>query len=153
MAKIATHTATVVSVKSPANRQTDNSNNKQGIVTVQLHVVSACAACEAHSKCGFADSKEKTMDIDTPDWQQFHEGDEVTVTIQANRGLQAVAIAYLLPAALLIATFATLSALHLSEGWVAIITLFVVALYGLLLYSLRHRLQQRFTMSLSAKKV
>ena len=37
-------------------------------VKVQIHVVSACASCEAHGKCGFADSKEKIMDIDTPQW-------------------------------------------------------------------------------------
>ena len=138
MAKIATHPATVTAVRS-------------GSVTVQLHVVSACASCEAHGRCGFADSKEKIMDIDTPQWQQYHEGDPVTVAIHSNRGLQAVLIAYIIPALLLLATFATLTALHLSEGWVALITLLVVALYGLLLYALRHRLQRKFTMTILAK--
>ncbi len=91
------------------------------------------------------------MDIDTPQWQQYHEGDPVTVAIHSNRGLQAVLIAYIIPALLLLATFATLTALHLSEGWVALITLLVVALYGLLLYALRHRLQRKFTMTILAK--
>ena len=141
MAKIATHDATVVALNDTGT----------GSITVQLHVVSACASCEAHGKCGFADSKDKTMVIDTPDWQQYHLGDSVIVTINANRGLQAVLIAYIIPALLLLATFATLSALHLSEGWVALVTLLVVALYGVLLYCLRHRLQQRFTMSVAPK--
>jgi sigma-E factor negative regulatory protein RseC len=138
MAKIATHPATVTDVK-------------HGTVQVQLHVVSACASCEAHGRCGFADSKEKIMDIDTPQWQQYRVGDPVTVTINANRGLQAVLIAYILPALLLLATFVALTALHLSEGWVALLTLLVVALYGVLLYTLRHRLQRKFTMSISPK--
>ena len=139
MAKIATHPATVTEVKP-------------GTVQVQLHVVSACAACEAHGKCGFADSKEKIMHIDTPRWQQYHAGDPVTVTINANRGLQAVLVAYILPALLLLATFATLTALHLSEGLTALLTLLVVVLYGLLLYTLRHRLQRKFTMSVAPKE-
>ena len=139
MAKIATHPATVTEVKP-------------GTVQVQLHVVSACAACEAHGKCGFADSKEKIMHIDTPRWQQYHAGEPVTVTINANRGLQAVLVAYILPALLLLATFATLTALHLSEGLTALLTLLVVVLYGLLLYALRHRLQRKFTMSVAPKE-
>ena len=123
----------------------------QGTVRVQIHAVSACASCEAHSKCGFADSKDKTMDIDTPLWQQYHEGDPVTVTIAANRGLQAVAIAYLLPSLLLLAIFVTLTTLHLSEGWVALITLLGVALYASILYLCRHRLQRKFTMTITNK--
>ena len=123
----------------------------QGTVRVQIHAVSACASCQAHSKCGFADSKDKTMDIDTPLWQQYHECDPVTVTIAANRGLQAVAIAYLLPSLLLLAIFVTLTTLHLSEGWVALITLLGVALYAGILYLCRHRLQRKFTMTITNK--
>ena len=138
MAKIATHPATITAVR-------------HGSVTVQLHVVSACASCEAHGHCGFADSKEKTMDVDTPQWQHYRTRDHVTVAIHSNRGLQAVLIAYLIPALLLLATFATLTALHLSEGWVAVVTLLAVALYGLLLYALRHRLQRKFTITILTK--
>ena len=138
MAKVATHDGTVTNVTP-------------GTVTVQLHVVSACASCEAHSRCGFADSKDKTMDIDTPQWQQYHVGDHVTVAINANRGLQAVLIAYILPALLLLATFAVLTALHLSEGWVALVTLLVVGLYAIGLYLCRQRLQRQFTMAISQK--
>lgn len=79
-------------------------------------------------------------------------GDPVTVTIAANRGLQAVAIAYLLPSLLLLALFATLTALHLSEGWVALITLLGIALYTGILYLCRHRLQRKFTMAISPIK-
>ena len=144
MEKIAKHDGIVTEIISKPDTHS-------GIVRVQIHVVSACASCEAHGKCGFADSKDKIMDIDTPLWQQYHEGEPVTVTINANRGLQAVFIAYILPAILLLATFITLTALHLSEGWVAIITLLAVALYAVILYLCRHRLQRKFTMSLSKK--
>ena len=138
MEKIVTHDGVVVEVLS-------------GIVRVQIHTVSACASCEAHGKCGFADSKHKTMDIDTTLWQQYHVGDPVTVIINQRRGLQAVLIAYLIPALLLLATFITLTALHLSEGWVALVTLLVVALYTVALYCLRHHLQRKFTMKLKLK--
>ena len=123
-----------------------------GTVRVQIHTVSACASCEAHSKCGFADSKDKTMDINTPDWQQYHVGDLVNVTVGSNRGLQAVAIAYILPSLLLLTIFATLTTMHLSEGWVALITLLGVAFYAGILYLCRHRLQRKFTMTIARKR-
>ena len=140
MAMITTHQGIVTSVR-------------EGCVSVQIHVVSACATCEAHSHCGFADSKDKIMDIDTPQWEQYHEGDRVTVAVNSNRGLQAVFIAYIVPTLLFLTTFlVTLCVLHLSDGWVALITLAVIALYALVLYLRRQHLQQRFTMTLTPNR-
>ena len=137
MAMITTHQGIVTGVR-------------EGCVSVQIHVVSACATCEAHGHCGFADSKDKIMDIDTPQWEQYHEGDRVTVAINSNSGLQAVFIAYIVPTLLFLTTFlVTLCVLHLSDGWVALITLAVIGLYALFLYHRRQHLQQRFTMSIT----
>ena len=119
-------------------------------VTVRMDVLSACAACQAHSRCGFADKKEKVVEIDTPDWQQYHPGDKVTVIVNARRGLLAVVIAYLLPAVLLLATFITLHCCRLSEVWVALGSLTAVGLYAGILYCFRSRLQKKFTFRLSA---
>ena len=61
--------------------------------------------------------------------------------------------AIIVPTLLFLATFlVTLCALHLSDGWVALITLAVVALYALLLYLRRQHLQQRFTMTLTPNR-
>lgn len=132
MEKIATHPAIVTNV--------DN-----GKVSVQMHVVSACASCEAHSKCGFAEAKEKVVEIETRQWKDYQPGDNVTVVIQTANGLKAVLIAYVLPALVLIAAFAVFYSMHLSEGITALLTLAIVALYGLVLYFMRHRLQRKFT--------
>lgn len=114
-------------------------------VKVQMQVLSACAACEAHAKCTFAEKKDKIVDIDTPDWKHYTPGDRVTVIINSGHGLLAVFIAYVLPALLILGVFALLYTLHLPELWIALITLLSVGLYGLVLYLFRHRLQRRFT--------
>lgn len=121
---------------------------EKGRVSVQMRVVSACASCEAHSRCGFAESKDKTVVVDTRDWQSYQQGDNVKVIIRTGNGLKAVLIAYVLPAVLLIAAFVTFYSLHLSEVVTALLTLSVVALYGIFLYFMRHRLQQKFTFKL-----
>lgn len=136
MEKIATHSGIVTAV-TPKH------------VTVQMQVISACASCESHGRCGFAEKKDKSVEVDTPDWRSYLPGDRVTVVIHSGRGLQAVLIAYVMPAVVLLAAFALFCSLHLSEPLVALLTLLVVAAYGMILYAVRHRLQRKFTFQLN----
>lgn len=138
MEHIATHEGRVTAVK-------------QGTVSVQIHSVSACASCQAHGKCGFADAKDKTLDIPTADWQRYTEGQTVDVHIGQGRGLLAVWIAYILPALLLLAVIIGLSLAGLPELAVIGATFAALALYTLALYLLRHRISNRFTLKLTTK--
>ncbi len=114
-------------------------------VQVKMEVLSACASCQAHSHCGFAEKKDKIVNIATHDWQDYHPGDTVNVIINSGRGIQAAIIAYLIPAILLLATLITLLSLHVPETLTILFTLLVVALYGVILYLFRSRLQNKFT--------
>ena len=122
-----------------------------GQVKVQIRSVSACASCEAHSRCGFAESKDKTLLIDTPDWQQWHEGDEVLVHINQRNALLAVLIAYILPALLLLAVIITLSLAQLPEPLVILAAFLSLALYILLLILRRRKLNNKFTLTITHK--
>ncbi len=122
---------------------------KKGFVTVQITSLSACAACQAHSKCGFAESKTKTLDIPTALWQQYNVGEPVTVTIDHSRGLAATWWAYLLPAILLITVVVAFSLAGFSEPLVILFSLFTLGLYILLLYILRKKLDSKFTLTIT----
>lgn len=122
---------------------------RHGCVVVQIEVVSACAACAAHGKCGFAESKDKTLEIPSPDWNQYTPGQQVLVHINESRGMLAVWIAYLLPALLMLAAIITLSLLHLPEWCVVLSAFAVLALYILTLYLRRRKLENRFTLTLT----
>lgn len=132
MEKIATHPGTVTQVE-------------KGRVNVQMRVLSACAACEAHGKCGFADAKDKIVEVDTRDWQQYQVGDHVTVIIQSGNGMKAVFIAYVMPGLLLLGSFIGFYLLKVGDGLTALLSLLVVCIYGFILYLLRHKLQKKFT--------
>ncbi len=134
MDRIATHDGHVVAVK-------------RGLVDVQIVATSACAACAAHTKCGFADSKNKTVSVPSADWQQYHPGDAVRVCIDQSRGMLAVWIAYVLPAIVMLGIIAGLSAAHVDEGLVALAALAVLAVYVLVLYLVRQRIEKRFTLT------
>ena len=134
--EIATHEGRVTAVK-------------EGRVTVQIRSVSACASCQAHGKCGFADAKDKTLDIPTDDWKCYTEGQTVSVRISQGRGLLAVWIAYILPALLLLGVIIGLSLAGLSEPAVIGSTFGMLALYVLALYILRHRINNKFTLQIT----
>lgn len=123
-------------------------------VTVQIESVSACAACQAHSRCGFAESKTKTLDIPTQAFKQsstqaFKPGDPVTVTIDTSHGLLAVLIAYILPAVLLLAVIVGLSLAGLPEWAVILLSLAALGLYILFLALFRQRIDNHFTLSIT----
>lgn len=139
MEKLATHDGTVTDVA-------------HGHVQVQMQVLSACASCEAHAKCGFAEKKDKIVEIDTSDWKQYHVGDPVTVIINSGRGLLAVLIAYILPSVVLLASLVVFTLLHIPEGLTALLILLVVALYAIILYLFRHRLQRKFTFQIEHRE-
>lgn len=136
-------------MKQIASHQGVVTSTRKGSVSVKIEAVSACASCAAHSKCGFAESKDKTVDVPTTDWQQYHEGDEVTVHIDEQHGMLAVWIAYVLPALLLMAVIVTLSLIGLPE-WAVVLSAFTtLALYILILYLSRHKVEKNFTLTVT----
>ena len=124
---------------------------KPGFVTVQIESTSACAACAAHSKCGFAESKTKSLDIPIDDNlnDNFKVGDRVTVTIDHTRGLLATWWAYVVPAVLLLGAVVGFTLAELPEPIVILLSLAVLAVYILILFLLRKKLDSKFTLTVS----
>lgn len=117
---------------------------KEGLLIISIECHSACAHCQAHQACGFAESKEKTVEVENADWRQYAVGDAVEVDIRESQGLLAVLIAYLLPAiiglVILLVTYNPWGELRS-----ALATLAFFALYVVVLRLLRPRLQRKFT--------
>lgn len=114
-----------------------------------MHVVSACSSCKAHEKCAFVDKADKIVEVETSDWQQYSVGDSVIVSVNESLGLLAVLLAYILPAVVIIGSIALLQIASASEVLTATITLIITALYFLLLYHLRDKLQRRFSFGIT----
>ena len=131
MTQVATHDGKVIAAAD-------------GKVKVEMHVLSACSSCKAHGKCGFADGDDKIVEVETPDWQRFSEGDSVTVSVNEGLGLLAVLLAYILPAVVILAAVIVLSLLTSSELLAALVPIILIALYFLVLYNFKDRLQKKF---------
>ena len=137
MAQIATHDGIVLA-------------SGEGIVKVQMHVLSACSSCEAHEKCAFVDKAEKIVEVPTNEWRDYAVGDKVVVSVNENLGLLAVLLAYILPAILLIAAIVVTSIVTGNEGLAALVTLIITVLYFFILYRFRNRLQRKFSFGITS---
>lgn len=136
METIATHPGTVVA-------------RREGIVEVQIIAYGACNTCEAQKKCGFAETKNKTVIVKSKEWESYQVGEPIVLQINKSLGLLSVLIAYVLPAIVLIAAIAIPSSLGASEGLSAIIGIASVVVYFLILYSQRNKLEKKFTFTLT----
>lgn len=118
---------------------------------MQIESTSACAACQAHARCGFAESKTKTLDIPIKECiAELAVGSRVVVMIDEGRGLLATWWAYVVPAILLLATVIGSSLAGLSEPMVILLSLAILGVYILLLFLLRKKLDSKFTLKVTA---
>lgn len=115
---------------------------------VQIESVSACAACHAKGMCTLSDKEEKLIDIEMPNGMEKKVGDVVTVVVTQQRGMQAVVLAYILPAIVVILSLVGLLKI-VSEQVAIILSLLSLAVYYILLYLFRNRISSKFVMTLT----
>ena len=113
-----------------------------GKVFVRIVSHSACGSCSARQACGLAEAQEKIVEVTTPDAAQFAPGETVTVGVRRRIGMLSVALAY--GGALVVLLAVLLVAVGLagwSEGRGALASLGAVALYYMVLWLFRRRIE------------
>ena len=110
-------------------------------VTVQFVQQSACAACHAKMLCSSGDAKQRSVVADSFG-QEFHVGEAVTVDVTTQLAHTAMLYAFVLP------TIVALVVLFPAIGWLGemlacVVTLGTLALYYVVLYGFRNRLDRK----------
>ncbi|MGN0304381.1 MAG: SoxR reducing system RseC family protein [Prevotella sp.] len=99
---------------------------------------SACASCKIAGHCQTSESKEKIIEVTTPDYADFAVGDKVNVTESVGVGAKAVVFGFILPLSLMMATIiSAITAFDTSEGVAALAGIASLIPYYLVLYFLR----------------
>lgn len=113
-------------------------------VTVEIHVESSCASCEAHGTCMSKDSKSREIKL-TGIQRSFSVGQMVTIIGEQKGGLKAVLLAYFVPFLLVVLTL--IIALELTNDNEVISGLYslliLVPYYGIL-WLIKDRLSKSF---------
>lgn len=118
-------------------------------VRVMIESMSACAACHAKGMCTLSDKEDKIIDIKVSADRaaKINVGDEVVVAVSQQRGMQAVLLAYILPAILVVLSLILLLKL-LPEPLAILSALAVLGGYYYVLYLFRNKLNAKFIMSI-----
>lgn len=118
-------------------------------VRVMIESMSACAACHAKGMCTLSDKEDKIIDIKVSADRaaKLNVGDEVVVAVSQQRGMQAVLLAYILPAILVVLSLILLLKL-LPEALAILSALAVLGGYYYVLYLFRNKLDAKFIMSI-----
>ena len=133
-----------------------NTIKHQGIVeniqgshlSVRIVQTSACAACSVKGHCSSADSKDKIIDIIDTAAASYQVGENVMVVGETSMGMQAVALAFIIPFVLLIFTLFLFMALIENELYVALLSLAVLIPYYFVLWLNKTRLKQQFSFTI-----
>lgn len=114
------------------------------VTTVAFTQHGACSQCHAAGLCGMGDMAEKTVEVPTDPYNKRKVGDEVEVLLKASMGFKAVYLAYLVPLVILLAAILGLMALGVGEVIAGLSGIAAVAVYYLVVWLLRGRLQNEY---------
>ena len=117
-------------------------------LSVRIVQTSACAACSVKGHCSSADSKDKIIDIIDTAAASYQVGENVMVVGETSMGMQAVALAFIIPFDLLIFTLFLFMALIENELYAALLSLAVLVPYYYILWLNKTRLKQKFSFTI-----
>ena len=112
--------------------------------TVEILVSSACSECHAKGLCGMSETQEKVISLPTDPYATYNVGDEVKLCTKMSMGMKAVWISYVIPLAILMILILSLSAVFDSEALTGLASVGGVALYYLVIWLMRDRLNNEF---------
>ena len=117
-------------------------------LSVRIVQTSACAACSVKGHCSSADSKDKIIDIIDTAAASYQVGENVMVVGETSMGMQAVALAFIIPFVLLIFTLFLFMALIENELYAALLSLAILVPYYYILWLNKTRLKQKFSFTI-----
>lgn len=113
-------------------------------VTVQFVQSSACGSCHARALCSSGTSETAERRVTANSYGQTYEvGDYVRVVVQSSLAWSAVLLAFVVPMAIAFVALFAVVGITGSEVMACLITLAVLALYYVVVWTQRDRLERR----------
>lgn len=111
-------------------------------VRVRIRQTSACAHCSASKQCNASESKVKWIDVSRKgmEGKSLQVGDEVVVSASRSTVGKALLLCFGIPFLLLVIILSVMIWISRSETWSALMALFSLIPYYIVLYLLRHRI-------------
>ncbi len=111
-------------------------------VEAEMVVDSACGSCKAKEVCGQGESQSRKVTVYVDHPEIYSVGQEVTIYIEQIMGIQAVVYSYIVPFFLMLAALFVTNSMALGDLIAGVSALGVCALYYVVLYFFRKRLER-----------
>lgn len=115
-------------------------------ILVRILSSSACSGCHAESVCSLSGKEKKMVNISGT--YRVSPGDRVTVVMKQSQGLKAVLLAYVIPFLMILILLITLISFDVPEPVAGLASVAILAVYFLILYFFRKRINEKFTFTL-----
>ena len=113
-------------------------------VTVEVVSRSACASCQAAGLCTASEASARQIRVRVSPSDDYREGEEVIVFLRGSMGTKAVLLAYAVPLFILLILVVSLSFTDVHELAAGAAGLGGVAVWYLILYCFRDRLEREY---------
>lgn len=117
-------------------------------IKVRIVQTSACVSCKVAGHCNASDKKDKTVDVYGAGMSGLNVGDEVLVVASENTGWFAVALSFILPFIIVVTVLFAVLAVSGNELVAALLCLFSLVPYFVLLYFLRDKIRKRISFTI-----
>lgn len=121
----------------------------EGEISVLVERGDACSHCESKKSCAMMATTNQTVTIKDRNFQNYSVGEDVTVSINTSLGMKAVLLAYIIPLLVLMLSLAVGFSCFSSELLQVVVALIPTVCYYIILYRFRHRIEQRFRLTVS----
>ena len=115
----------------------------RNFVRVDIEVMEACGSCASRKACAMGMSDKREITVYTEQAERYAIGEVVNVSVRQSMGAVAVVLCYVAPLVVLVAALGVASAVGISEGLSAVISLGMIALYYAIIYLLRNRISKK----------
>jgi len=112
--------------------------------TIQIQPQPSCGSCGSKSICNLAEDTGKTVEATLENQDIPQPGQVVTIALERSLGYLALWLGYLLPLVILVSSLFLLVHLLGDEGFAAMLSLLILALYYATLYFLRKKIGDRY---------
>lgn len=118
---------------------------KDGKAFISVITKSACISCEIKGSCTLSDVKEKIIEVELKNGQNFERGKVVSVEMKQTTGIWAVLLGYFFPFLMVLGGLIVFTVAGLGQGTVGLLSLALLIPYYLMLYLFRSAIRMRFT--------
>jgi len=121
-----------------------------GLILVSILSGTGCSSCSVKGSCSASEVKEKIIELKSPDFNKYKEGQSVNVFYKQSLGFKALFLGYIFPFIIMFVTLIISINITENEGFSGLLAIGILAPYYLMIYFFKNKIRETFSFSIKA---